>query len=388
MKYKICVITGTRAEYGLLKSLLRRLKQNTKIELTLIVTGSHLSKLFGNTQKEIKNDGFDDYISVELPMKDDTKTGMSYATGVAICKFSKVLANDKYDLVLVLGDRFEILSAGLAAFMLRIPIAHIAGGDITEGAMDDSIRHCLTKIASIHFPSNKIAEKRIIQLGEDPRRVFNVGEPGVENCLNLSLLSRQELENQINFDIEFNEYALVTFHPVTLEDNNCEKVYSLIDAMNKIHDMKYIITMANADAGGREINEIWNKEIRKHSNWKLFSSLGSYKYLSALKHAKFVIGNSSSGLIEAPALGVPTVNIGNRQKGRLIADSVVSCDYIANNIEEAIKKVISDDFQEYAKNIKCPFGDGSTSKQIEKHIIEFLENGQNKIIKKFYDIEF
>lgn len=387
-KYQICVVTGTRAEYGLLRRLLFRFKINKYVELKLFVTGSHLDRRFGNTQKEIVSDGFEDYLKIEIPLEDDSKEGMAYATGIALQKFAEEFANYKPDIMIVLGDRYEIFAAGVAAHLSGIPIGHIGGGDVTEGAVDDAIRHSLTKMSNLHFPGCEQSARKIIQMGEQPDSVFNVGEPGVENCININFMSREELALDLKFDNIRGEYSLVTFHPVTLERNTAvEQVHEVIQALNQIPGMSYVITMANADAGGRKINSIWLEESKKYSNWLVVSSLGVVRYLSAMKYAKLVIGNSSSGIIEAPSIGVPTINIGDRQKGRMCAESIINCAPQKEQIVSAIEKGLGDLFQKKAKNVKSPFGDGTTSKQIEKIVMEYLKNDK-QIEKTFYEIDF
>ncbi len=389
MKHKVCVMTGTRADYGVLRELLFKLKNNSKIDLELLVTGTHLSEEFGNTQVEIKKDGFVQYASVAIPINDDSKGGMAYATGVAVTQFAEYFKDNICDLLVVLGDRFEALAVTVAANLSGIPIAHISGGDVTEGAVDDAIRHSITKMSQLHFPGCEQSAKRIIQMGEQPTCVFNVGEPGIENCVNMQLLSRAELAESIEFEDVLENYSVVTFHPVTMENNTgVEQVKELIAAMDAIKDMSYIITLANADAGGRAINDLWIREGEKRKHWYVIPSLGVLRYLSAMKYAKAVIGNSSSGIIEAPAMGVPTVNIGDRQKGRMISESVICCEPMEIPIVEAIKMVIKDTFQERAKQVVSPFGNGTTSIQIEQHIVEFLENKNKTLTKHFYDIEF
>ncbi len=387
-KYQICVVTGTRAEYGLLRRLLFRFKVNKYVELKLFVTGSHLDRRFGNTQKEIVSDGFEDYLKIEIPLEDDSKEGMAYATGIALQKFAEKFVNYKPDIMIVLGDRYEIFAAGVAAHLSGIPIGHIGGGDVTEGAVDDAIRHSLTKMSNLHFPGCEQSARRIIQMGEQPDSVFNVGEPGVENCININFMSREELALDLKFDNIREEYSVVTFHPVTLEkDTAVEQVHEVIQALNQIPGMSYVITMANADAGGRKINSIWLEESKKYSNWLVVSSLGVVRYLSAMKYAKLVIGNSSSGIIEAPSIGVPTINIGDRQKGRMCAESIINCAPQKEQIASAIEKGLDDLFQKKAKNVKSPFGDGTTSKQIEKIVMEYLKNDK-QIEKPFYEIDF
>lgn len=388
-KCQICVITGTRAEYGLLRELLFKLRKDRRIDLGFVVTGSHLSDTFGKTEDEIIGDGFKDYIKVPIPMDDDSKEGMAYSAGVALQKFAELFKNYKPDLLIVLGDRFEIFAAVSAAHLIGISVAHISGGDVTEGAVDDAIRHCLTKMSYLHFPGCEQSAKRIIQMGEQPDRVFNVGELGVENCLNMKILSRKELSKSIGFDKVLDNYCVVTFHPVTMEADTAEsQVYELIGAMDAQQSMSYIITMANADAGGRAINDIWIKEGKKRSNWLIATSLGVLRYLSAVKYARLVIGNSSSGLIEAPSMGTPTINIGDRQKGRVMAESVICCEPDKSCIADAMKKALTYDFQEKAKHIKSPFGNGTTSKLIVDIIIDYLKNKSQTNEKRFYDINY
>ena len=387
MSYNVCVVTGTRADYGLLRELLFRLKNNEEIDLNLLVTGSHLSEAFGNTQQEIINDGFDKYVSISIPIEDDTKGGIAKATGVALYKFADYFELNTPDMVVVLGDRYEILAAVIAARMQGISVAHISGGDVTEGAIDDSIRHSITKMSQIHFPGCELSRLRIIQMGEQPDTVFNVGEPGVENCLKMELLGREELARDISFDRILHDYAVVTFHPVTMENNTgIKQVKELIRAMDSLPDMNYVVTMANADAGGRSINEIWVEEGKRHDNWIVVTSLGVQRYLSTMKYSKLVIGNSSSGIVEAPSMGIPTVNIGDRQKGRMLAQSIITCFPSCSDIIESCRIALSKEFRLKLKNIISPFGDGHTSILIEQHIMSFFKNKEKFTGKHFYDI--
>lgn len=389
MMYKVCIVTGTRADYGLLRPVLLKLKSDKNIDLQLVVTGSHLSDKFGNTQQEIKNDGFHEYVKMPIPIDDDSKQGMAIATGVAMQKIVDIFLQNKPELLVVLGDRFEILAAVTAAHMLGIPVAHISGGDVTEGAIDDAIRHSITKMSCLHFPGCEQSRKRIIQMGEQPDTVFNVGEPGVENCLNLELLAREKLAKNLQFEYINGDYAVVTFHPVTMENNTAEQqLQELIEAMDQFKDMAYIVTLANADAGGRIINDIWLREGEKRKNWMVVPSLGVVRYLSAVKYAKMVIGNSSSGVVEAPSMKKPSINIGDRQKGRMMADSVICCEPKCEEVVKAMERAATDEFQEKAKNVKSPFGDGTTSDKIHDKIIEFLGKDNYNYEKSFYDIEF
>ena len=385
--YRVCVVTATRAEYGLLRPLLFKLKRSTEVELQLVVTGTHLLESFGNTQKEIVKDGFIDYYVVDLPLEDDSKKGMAVATGVAAKEFALLFDRIKPELLVILGDRFEMLGVAAAAHLLGIPIAHMCGGDVTEGAVDDAIRHCITKLSYLHFPGCEQSANRIIQMGENPSRVFNVGEPGVENCLNMKFLSRDEVAGQIGFNGILDNYCMVTFHPVTMENNTTEEqVKELIKAMELFPDLSFVITMANADAGGRKINKIWKEYSLFHENWLVVNSLGVLRYLSAVKYSSLVIGNSSSGLVEAPALKVPTVNIGDRQKGRMMANSVLSCSPKASDICRAMKTGLTDEFRSIVKSTDLPFGDGTTSRQIMDIILPFLRSNRGELKKTFFEL--
>lgn len=387
MKKKVCVLTGTRADYGLLRELLFLLNDSDLVDLRLLVTGTHLKKEFGNTHKEIQHDGFEKFDCIAIPLEDDSKLGMVRSTGEAIKVYGEYLNQIEPDLMVILGDRYEAFAAGVACHILGIPIAHISGGDVTEGALDDAFRHCLTKMSYLHFPGCADSTKRIVQMGESPQRVFNVGEPGIENCLKMRLLDRNALAENLGFDIVNHNYAVVTFHPVTLEnDTAISEVYEIIKAMDEHSDLYYIVTMANADESGRAINELWRQEGKHHSNWLVVESLGVLRYLSAVKYAKAVIGNSSSGIVEAPSMKTPTVNIGDRQKGRMMSDSVLCCDPICEQISDAISKVITDDFQEVAERGVSPFGDGNTSQKIMEQIIKYLDYSNEKPRKKFFDI--
>lgn len=387
--HEICVVTGTRAEYGLLRQLLYKLKNCDNVNLNLVVTGAHLSAAYGDTQQEIINDGFRDFVKIPIPMEDDSKAGMAASTGVAMAKFSDFFRTYKPDMVIVLGDRFEIFAVVAAAHLMGIPVAHMSGGDVTEGAVDDAIRHSITKMSTLHFPGCAESAKRIIQMGEQPGAVYNVGDPGIENCLTLPLLLRTELFENLQFPGILKDYSVVTFHPVTMEkDTAKEQVYALIEAMDAFPDMSYIITMANADAGGRAINGIWLEEGAKRNNWLVVQSLGVQRYLSAAKYAKLVIGNSSSGIYEAPALGTPTINIGDRQKGRMMAKSIICCEPKKEQIVCAMSEALNEEFQENALHVESPFGDGTTSDQIVKIVLDYLDGNVGSTKKQFYDVNF
>lgn len=389
MKYKVCVVTGTRAEFGLLLPLLQRIRESEHLELRLVVTGSHLSQQFGNTQDEIVKAGFSDFDKVPIDLDGDTNIAMALSTGDAITKFAKYYRDNTPNIVVVLGDRYEIFAAATAAATQNVPIAHIHGGETTEGAMDEFFRHSVTKMSYLHFASCEQYRKRIIQLGESPDRVFNAGALGVENVMCQKLLSLQEVFAGIVFDLVDKKYAVVTFHPVTMENVTVdEQMWNLIAAMNSFSDLKYVITKSNADAGGRKINDIWDKEGKKHNNWCVVNSLGMKKYLSVLKGAEFMLGNSSSGILEAPAIHVPTVNIGDRQRGRLQAESIINCEPKKDAIVAAMKKAMSPEFRKIAANVKNPFGDGHISEKIVAVLQDFLVNKKIDLKKKFYDIDF
>jgi GDP/UDP-N,N'-diacetylbacillosamine 2-epimerase (hydrolysing) len=358
-----------------------------QISLDLVVTGSHLSSSFGNTETEILKDGFSAYGRVPIPLGNDGKEDMAKATGAALSIFADYFHQNRPEALLVLGDRYEILAAVIAAHMMGIPIAHISGGDITEGAVDNAIRHSITKMSVLHFPGCSHSARRIIQMGEDPSMVFNVGEPGVENCLKTQFMTRQELEESVGFSGVRGNYSVVTFHPETMGNNTeGEQVRSLIRAMDYFSDMSYIITLANADAGGHEINALWEAEGEKHKNWLVVPSLGVRRYLSAVKNSCMVIGNSSSGIVEAPALRVPTVNIGDRQKGREMAESVICCEPETEMICKAMEKALNPVFREKSREVHSPFGDGRTSEQIVSILIQKLDGGEMDLEKPFFDI--
>lgn len=383
---RVCVITGTRAEYGLLRPLMKRINENNELVLQLIVTGMHLSSEFGLTYKEIKSDGFEIEEKIEILLSSDTPVGISKSMGLAMISFAESFSRLKPDIIVVLGDRYEIFAAASAASIARIPIAHLHGGETTEGAFDEAFRHSITKMSHLHFTSTEEYRRRVIQLGEDPNNVYNVGAIGIENIRTIKLLSQKELESSINFRFGQN-MALVTFHPVTLESSTAERQFkNLLDALDKITDLKLIFTKTNSDTDGRAINRLID-EYASRNNAKAiaFSSMGQLKYLSAMKYAKMVIGNSSSGIIEAPSFKIPTINIGDRQKGRIQAKSIINCKPTRQGIYGALIKALSQEFRQEIKNVINPYGDGLVS---DKIIIE-IEKRLNKGIdlkKVFYDI--
>lgn len=378
---RICVLTATRAEYGLLSPLIKKLSAQPEFDTRVVVTGMHLSPEFGLTYKEIEADGVEIDKKIEMLLSSDTPSAVTKSMGVALMGFADYFTETAPDALIVLGDRYETLAVCIAAMNARIPIFHIHGGEITEGAIDDAIRHCITKLSYLHFTSTEEYRKRVIQLGEEPGRVFNVGALGVENALNAEKMSKEELEKNIDWELS-ESYAVLTFHPVTLDKQAPEEqVKELLDAIDEYPQIIFLATKANADAGGHVINEMLDQYSKGHENLKLFDSLGMKRYLSAVQHAKFVIGNSSSGLIEVPALGVPTVNIGDRQKGRARGSSVIDCKTKKEDIVRAIKTAL----EMNSKVFDSLYGTGRTSDRIIEELKKALSEDID-LKKRFYDM--
>lgn len=387
MKKIISILTATRAEYGLLKPIIAKLNTVDEFDVRIVATGAHLSPEFGLTYQEIEKDGFLIDEKIEILLSSDTPSSISKSMGLAMISFADYFEKLKPDLLVVLGDRYEALAVVTTAMNQRIPVAHLYGGETTEGAIDESIRHAITKMSYLHFTSTDEYRKRVIQLGEDPARVFNVGAIGIENILNEKLLSKKELENELNISLS-KPYAVVTYHPVTLENNSSEKqIESLLEVCKEYKDLEFIFTKANADAEGRIINQYIDRYARENENIFAFTSLGMRNYLSALKHCKVVIGNSSSGIIEAPSFGIPTVNIGDRQKGRIQASSVINCEPNKESIRKALDLALSNEFIEKANKTVNPYGDGDTSNKVVEVIKEHMINDKINLKKKFYDCE-
>lgn len=384
-KRKICVVTGTRAEYGLLYWLMKAIEADEALELQLVVTGMHLSPEFGLTYKEIEKD-FKIDKKVEILLSSDTAIGISKSMGLAQISFAEVYDEISPDLLLVLGDRYEIFSAVSAAMIANIPIAHLHGGETSEGAFDEAIRHSITKMSHLHFTATEEYKHRVIQLGENPSRVFNVGGLGIENIKRLKLLSYEDFEASIDFKLA-KKNLLVTFHPVTLEKATAKEQFDeLLAAIDKLEDTNIIFTKANSDRDGRIINEMIDEYVSVNSNKSTaFSSLGQLRYLSALQYVDAVVGNSSSGLTEAPSFKIGTINVGERQKGRIKASSVIDCEPNRKSIAAAFKTLYSAAFQEILENTDNPYGDGCASQKIHK---EIKEVDLKQILKKsFYDIK-
>ena len=384
-KKKICVVTGSRAEYGLLRYLMKDIQVSSDFELQIIATGMHLSPEFGLTYKEIENEGFIINEKVEMLLSSDTSSSISKSTGLGMIGFADVFNKLNPDLLIVLGDRYEILAASTAALFAKIPIAHIHGGETTQGAYDEAIRHSITKMAWWHFVAADEYEKRVIQLGEDPHRVFNVGGMGVDAIKKTNLLSKKELID--NTGIQFGKKnLLITYHPVTLEEDTSQKNFqSLLDSLAELNDVYLIFTMPNADTDGIVIKNMINDFVKCHpENTISFASMGSLNYLSTLQYVDGVVGNSSSGLAEAPTFKIGTINVGDRQKGRLMANSVIDCDPTAQSINNAINKLYSNEFQKYLHSVNNPYGDGDAIEKIMDILIN--EDIPKEMKKEFYDL--
>jgi GDP/UDP-N,N'-diacetylbacillosamine 2-epimerase (hydrolysing) len=382
---KICVVSGTRAEYGLLYWTMKAIQDNPNVELAVCVTGMHLSPEFGLTYKQIEADGFHIDGKIEMLVSSDTSVGITKSIGLGLIGFADYFERTKPDFLLVLGDRFEIFAAVSAAMIARIPVAHCHGGEATEGLIDEAIRHSITKMSHLHFTSTTEYRNRVIQLGEQPKNVFHVGALGIENINRLKLLNKEEFEAAIDFNLSSLNF-LVTFHPVTLDNASAEQQFTeLLEALSTFKNAKIIITKPNADHDGRVIIQLIDRFISKNPNNAVsFISLGQLRYLSAIKHCQVVIGNSSSGIIEVPSFKKPTVNIWDRQQGRIEAKSVISCNPEKKLIIEAINLALSEEFQNQLHSIKNPYGDGNSSTKILETIIN---TSKNNILKKvFYNI--
>lgn len=379
----ITVFTGTRAEYGLLYWLLKDIQADADLKLQLLVSGTHLSPEFGNTYTQIEKDGFDIDEKVEMLLSSDTPVGVAKSMGVAILGFTDALSRLAPDMLVVLGDRFEALAAAQTAMILRIPVVHLHGGEITEGAYDDAIRHAITKLSYLHCTSTPEYRQRVIQLGEAPERVKNVGAIGLDHLSRSKMLSVSALAESLDFSLS-KPFLLVTYHPVTLADEEPEASFkALLKSLDDFPDHQVILTYPNADDGGRLIIPMLEAYAMQNPKRVLaIPSLGQLRYLSAVKHAAAVIGNSSSGIIEVPSFDVPTVNIGARQKGRLAAKSVINCNPTKTEITEAIIFALEGRYKTAGEKIKNPYGQGDASSQI----IALLKTTKLNLIKTFYDM--
>lgn len=382
---KICIITGSRAEYGLLSGLMQAIKADESLTLQIIATNMHLSPEFGLTYKEIEKDGFAIDRKVEMLLSSDTANATTKSVGLGTIGFADAYEDLRPDMIVVLGDRFEILAAVSAALFYKIPVAHLHGGEITEGAYDDCIRHAITKMSHLHFTSTEEYRNRVIQLGEQPERVFNVGAIGVENIRNTLLLSKEDLEQSLQFKLG-NNSILVTYHPTTLEYSTAEEqCRNLLETLDAFPHNRIIFTLPNSDTDGRIIMKQIHEFVEKNRERSIaFTSLGKVRYLSTLQYITAVVGNSSSGIIEVPSFGIPTLNIGNRQKGRIAAESVFHCSTNKNEIKRGLRKVLSDTVQKEARKQTNPYDKQGTTDVILRILKTTLAE---KIIQKsFYNL--
>jgi GDP/UDP-N,N'-diacetylbacillosamine 2-epimerase (hydrolysing) len=384
-KRKICVVTGTRAEYGLLRWLMDGINKATKLDLQIVATGMHLSPEFGLTYQEIENDGFKIEKKIEMLLSADTPSSISKSTGLGLFGFADAYKDLKPDIVVILGDRFEIMAASLAALFEAIPIAHIHGGETTQGAFDEAIRHSITKMAWWHFVAAAEYEKRVVQLGEDPKRVFNVGGLGVDTIKRTKLLSKKDLMNKTGMKFD-KKNLLITHHPVTLEKQTSQQYFQiLLDVLDDLKDMYLIFTMPNADSDGRIIKKMINNFVKCRREKSIsFTSMGSLNYFSTLQFVDGVVGNSSSGLAEAPTFKIGTINVGDRQKGRLKADSIIDCEPTKKSIKKAVDKLYSKELQKKLHSVKNPYGEGDATEKIMNILLNEPIPEETK--KEFYDL--
>ena len=364
---------------------MKEIKNDPALVLQVAVTGMHLSPEFGLTYRKIEEDGFRINEKVEMLLASDTPVGIAKSIGMGVGGFASAFARLKPDIIVLPADRFEIFAAAQAALVLRIPLAHIYGGETTEGAIDEAMRHSITKMSHIHFTAAEQYRRRVIQLGEDPKHVLNYGAPGLDNLKKLKLLNKSALEKAIDFQLGKTSF-LITYHPATLSTATPGKAFGeLLKAINHFPEAKIIFTKANADAAGRIINEMLDNYTEKNSHRAVvFTSMGQLLYLSAMKNVDVVIGNSSSGLLEAPTLKKPVVNIGNRQQGRLRAESIIDCEENAQAIIESIGKGLSPEFKKLSENAVNPYGQGNASFKIKEYLKKI--SLKNILVKKFYDM--
>lgn len=384
MTRKICVITGTRAEYGLLYWIMQGIKNDPELTLQIIATGMHLSPEFGLTYREIEQDGFQIDRKVEMLTSSDTTVGISKSMGLGMIGFADALDELSPDMIVVLGDRFEIFAAVSTALVARIPVAHLHGGETTEGAFDEALRHSITKMSHLHFVAAEEYRKRVIQLGEQPDRVFLVGGLGIDNIKRLKLLGRAELEASLNFKF-CHKNLLITFHPVTLETATAaDQMAELLTALAELKDTGLIFTLPNADTDGRAMIKMVEQFVAGNANARAYASLGQLRYLSCITHVDGVVGNSSSGLTEVPSFKKGTINIGDRQRGRLQAVSVINCAPTRREITAALKRLYSADFQASLSYVRNPYGEGGASEKVIETIKHYSINGMIK--KTFYNL--
>jgi len=384
MIQKICVVTGSRADYGLLRPLLVQIRKNRQLHLQLVVTGSHLSPRYGNTWREIAQDGFHIHHKVKIGSAGDSEEGVAHSAGQALTRLSRLFCRIRPDAIVLLGDRYEMLAAAFAALICRIPLMHIHGGETSEGAIDEAIRHAITKMSHLHFVSTPAYRRRVIQLGEAPRRVFVVGALGLDGLCNQKLLAREDLEKKLGLKLA-KKNLLVTFHPVTLSPRESQRqMRELLAALHRMKDTAIIFTMPNADMESVGLFRMIRKFVRAHPQAKAYRSLGRVAYLSCLRHAHAVVGNSSSGILEAPSFRRPTVNVGDRQKGRIQAPSIINCSPRRGKIFAALERATSGAFLKKISGVKNPYDRGGAAGKIMKVVLR--QNKKIPLKKRFYDL--
>ncbi|SES84591.1 GDP/UDP-N,N'-diacetylbacillosamine 2-epimerase (hydrolysing) [Natronincola peptidivorans] len=388
MKKKFAVVTGTRAEYGLLRPLIKEINKDMHIETALIVTGAHLSDFYGKTIDFIKEDGFKIDFVVDMELKGDKETEICHSMAIGLKKFSSLFSNAAFDGVIILGDRYELLSVCTAAVIHRVPIVHIHGGEVTEGAIDDTIRHAITKMTSIHFPSLDIYRDRIIQMGENPERVYSVGSLAIDNMREIKLMNKEEISQYTGINFK-EKIALMTYHPVTLNCFNHISV-EIKEIMKALVDTNLIvlITMPNADMGSQEVYSVILEYMNRYPDkFQLRKNLGQKAYLSSMKYAAMMIGNSSSGISESPYFKLPVVNVGERQKGRLRTPNIIDCEGRKEKVLQAIHQALSEDFKSKIQSMNNPYGDGTTAKKIANVLKQVNFKDKDELLKKgFYDL--
>ena len=381
---KIAVVTATRAEYGLLSPVIRELRkrESSDFRADLIVTGTHLSEQYGLTINEIK-ERIDHRIAVSV--KSDSELDISSNQAEVLVKFTELFVKERYNAVILLGDRYETLAVAIAAGNSRTPVFHLCGGDTTEGAVDEWIRHSISKISYLHFVTNDVSRRRVIQLGEDPSRVFNYGSTSIDNILTVADMNKEEALDSVG--LPYCRYAVCTYHPVTMEGGSIdEQIAEFLGAIEAFPEIQFIVTKSNADQGGARINELLDEAEKRIDNLHVYTSLGVRRYLSLMKFAEFVLGNSSSGIIETPAFHVPTVNIGDRQRGRLQSESIINCGTAMRDIVDAIKSAMTDAHKAICAKVISPYGDGHAAEQIAHKAVETVMEGSIDLKKTFYDI--
>lgn len=385
---KIAVVTSTRAEFGLLLPVIQSLREyeNNELKIEVAVTGTHLSNEYGHTIDEIYRNNIRIDSVVEIPVGSKDAGDISHNQAITMEKFTKLFMEKKYNGIVILGDRYEMLAIAIAAGNTHTPIFHLCGGDTTEGAVDEWIRHSITKISYLHFPSNAESYKRIIQLGEDPERVFNYGSTSIDNIIKLSNMPKDDALRSLG--LEECRYTVCTYHPVTMDDGNVDElIHNFLEAIKHTPEIEFIVTKSNADQGGAHINELLDMAQADIKNLHVYTSLGVVRYLSLMKSAEFVLGNSSSGIIETPAFGIPTINIGDRQRGRLQSESIINCSTDSESIELAIRKAMDPEFKKICKSVISPYGDGHAAEHIAAKIVEVVDKEKIDLKKKFYNME-